>query len=70
MPTKPKIKAGDAVKDIRSGMTDAQILEKHGTSANGLHSPFLKLLEVSGTTSLPLKGPETDKMARPPHNSG
>jgi len=28
------------------------------------------LLGVSGTTSLPLKGPKTIKMARPPHNSG
>jgi len=33
-------------------------------------TPHGDLLGVSGTTSLPLKGPKTVKMARPPHNSG
>jgi hypothetical protein len=30
MPIKPKIKAGDAVRDIRSGMSDPQLMEKYG----------------------------------------
>ena len=33
-------------------------------------TPHGDLLGVSGTTSMPLKGPKTVKMARPPHNSG
>jgi hypothetical protein len=50
MPTKPKIKAGDAARDIRSGMTDSQLMEKYGLSAKGLHSLILKLLEVKAIT--------------------
>lgn len=50
MPTKPKIKAGDAVRDIRSGMTDSQLMEKYGLSAKGLHSLVLKLIEVKAIT--------------------
>jgi uncharacterized protein (DUF433 family) len=50
MPTKPKIKAGDAVRDIRSGMTDSQLMEKYGLSAKGLQSLVLKLLEVKAIT--------------------
>jgi hypothetical protein len=33
-------------------------------------TPHGDILGVSRTTSPPLKGPETVKMARPPHNSG
>jgi hypothetical protein len=50
MPTKPKIKAGDAVRDIRSGMTDSQLMEKYGLSAKGLQSLMGKLLEVKAVT--------------------
>ena len=50
MPTKPKIKARDAVRDIRSGMTDSQLMEKYGLSAKGLQSLVLKLLEVKAIT--------------------
>jgi hypothetical protein len=46
MPSKPKISARDAVRDIRSGMTDSQLMEKYGLSAKGLQSLVLKLLEV------------------------
>ncbi len=47
---KPRIKAGDAVRDIRSGMTDSQLMEKYGLSAKGLQSLFLKLLEAKAIT--------------------
>lgn len=50
MSTKPKIKASDAVNDVRSGMTDSEMMEKYGLSAKGLHSLFLKLLEVKALT--------------------
>jgi len=50
MPIKPKIKAGDAVRYIRSGMTDSQLMEKFGLSAKGVHSLILKLLEVKVIT--------------------
>jgi hypothetical protein len=50
MPTKPKIRAADAVRDIRSGMTDLELIEKYGLSARGLQSLIGKLLEVKAIT--------------------
>ncbi len=50
MPIKPRIKAGDAVRDIRSGMSDPQLMEKYGISAKGLQSLLTKLLEVKAVT--------------------
>lgn len=50
MPVKPKINAGDAIRDIRSGMTDAQLMEKYRLSAKGLQSLIKKLLEVKAIT--------------------
>jgi hypothetical protein len=50
LPTKPRIKASDAANDIRSGMADSEMMEKYGLSAKGLHSLFLKLLEVKAIT--------------------
>jgi hypothetical protein len=50
MEPKPKIKARDAVRDIRSGMTDTGLMEKYGLSAKGLQSLFLKLLEAKAIT--------------------
>lgn len=50
MPIKPKIKAGDAVRDIRSGISDLQLMEKYGISAKGLQSLLTKLLEVKAVT--------------------
>ena len=41
-----KIKAGEAVKDIRSGMTDSQLMEKYKISAIGLRQLFKQLLEA------------------------
>jgi hypothetical protein len=50
MPTKPKIKASDAVRDIRSGITDSQLMKKYGLSPKGLQSLVLKLLEAKAIT--------------------
>ena len=50
MTPKPRIKARDAVRDIRSGMTDSELMEKYGLSAKGLQSVFLKLLEAKAIT--------------------
>jgi uncharacterized protein (DUF433 family) len=46
MSTKPKIRARDAVNDIRSGMSDSEMMEKYELSAKGLHKLFMKLIEV------------------------
>ncbi len=50
MPIKHRIKAGDAVRDIRSGMTDSQLMDKYGLSAKGLQSLMRKLLEAKAIT--------------------
>jgi uncharacterized protein (DUF433 family) len=42
---KPKIEAKLVVQDIRSGMEDADLMEKYRLSAKGLQSLFTKLLE-------------------------
>lgn len=47
---KPKIKARDVINDIRSGMTDSELMEKYGLSAKGLQSLFLKLLDIKALT--------------------
>ena len=51
MTQKVRIKARDAARDIRSGMSDSQLMEKYGLSAKGLQSLVLKLLEVKAITS-------------------
>ena len=50
MPTKHKIKAGDAVRDIRSGMSDSQLMDKYGLSAKGLRRSFDMLIEGNAIT--------------------
>ncbi|MGO9568495.1 MAG: hypothetical protein ACLP5H_13225 [Desulfomonilaceae bacterium] len=50
MTEKPKNKARDVVRDIRSGMTDSELMEKYGLSAIGLQSFFLELLEAKAIT--------------------
>jgi uncharacterized protein (DUF433 family) len=50
MTQKIKIKARDAVRDIRSGMTDSELMEEYGLSAKGLQSLFSKLLETKAIT--------------------
>ena len=46
MSPKRKIKAKDLVRDIRSGITTSQLIEKYGFSAKGLRLIFGKLLEA------------------------
>lgn len=46
MSSKPTIKVGDIVRDIRSGMTDSELMEKYKLSATGLQSIFGKLVDA------------------------
>ena len=46
MAAKLVIKAGDLVRDIRSGLTEAQIMEKYKLSHVGIRSAFNKLVEA------------------------
>ncbi len=42
---KVRIKASTALADINSGMTDAQMMRKHGISVRGLYKLFKRLVE-------------------------
>jgi hypothetical protein len=44
MTTKRTIKAKDIVNDIRSGLTNLQLMEKYNLSSKGLQSIFTKLI--------------------------
>jgi hypothetical protein len=44
--TKPTIKVGDIVRDIRSGMSDSELMEKYKLSSAGLQSIFGKLVNA------------------------
>ncbi len=46
MKPKRKIKAKEIVNDIRAGMNDSQLMEKHSLSAKGLQSVFRKLVDA------------------------
>lgn len=46
MSNKRKVKAKDIVNDIRSQMTDAELMAKYSLSAKGLQSVFEKLIEM------------------------
>lgn len=54
MPQKPRIKARDAVRDIRSGMDDYQLMEKYGLSSKGLESLLGKLVGIGAITQAEL----------------
>jgi hypothetical protein len=45
-PKQTRIKAGKAVKDIRSGMGDLELMQKYNLSASGLQSLFGKLIKA------------------------
>ncbi len=45
MGEKPRIAVGEVLRDIRSGMDDAALMQKYHLSAKGLQSLFQKLLE-------------------------
>ena len=44
MSNQKRIKAGDIVRDIRSGMTDAALMEKHELSVRGLQNLFTQIV--------------------------
>ncbi len=50
MSNKPKLKAKDLVQDIRSQMTDAQLMAKYGVSTKGLQSIFRQLVDTNSIT--------------------
>jgi uncharacterized protein (DUF433 family) len=50
MVPKRKIKARDIVNDIRSHMTDPELMAKYDLSARGLQSAFIKLLNARAIT--------------------
>jgi len=50
MEPKRKIKAKEIVNDIRQGMSDSQLMEKHSLSSKGLQSVFGKLVEAQAIT--------------------
>ena len=45
MAVKRKIKGKDFIRDIRSGMTDSQLMENYNLSINGLQKVFRKLVD-------------------------
>jgi hypothetical protein len=51
---KRKIDAREALKDIRQGMTDEELMEKYSLSAQGLQSLFHKLVEAGLITQYEL----------------
>jgi hypothetical protein len=54
MEPKPKIKARNIVNDIRSHMTDPELMAKYDLSARGLQSAFIKLLDARAITQAEL----------------
>ncbi len=46
MDAKRKIKGKDVVRDIRSGMTDSQLMDKYELSLTGLQKVFRKLVDA------------------------
>ncbi|MBI5572665.1 MAG: PAS domain S-box protein [Desulfomonile tiedjei] len=46
-PGKRQIRAKDVVQDIRAGLTDPELMEKHKLTAKGLQSVFQKLLQAN-----------------------
>ncbi len=54
MEPKRKIKARDIVNDIRSRMTDPELMAKYDLSARGLQSAFIKLLDARAITQAEL----------------
>jgi hypothetical protein len=58
---------------VTSRREEKGLFHQHGdgfASVRSRGTPHGDLLGVSGTTSLPLKGPKTVKIARPQQNSG
>jgi hypothetical protein len=58
MAAKPMIKAKDIVNDLRSGLTNLELMAKYGLSSKGLQSIFLKLMEAKALREGELDGRE------------
>jgi hypothetical protein len=56
MAAKRTIKAKDIVNDLRSGLTNFQLMEKYGLSSKGLQSIFAKLMEAGAVRVGELNG--------------
>ena len=56
MAAKPTIKAKDIVNDLRSGLTNLELMEKYGISSKGLQSIFAKLIEAKAVRDGELDG--------------
>ncbi len=52
---KVEISASEAIRDIRSGMTKSDFMEKHRISSRGLQSLFRKLVETGAVDKLELE---------------
>lgn len=52
--SKPKLSAKEVVQDIRSGMTDGELMGKYNLSAKGLQSAFQKLVQAGALTAAEL----------------
>ncbi len=56
MTPKRRIRAVDVIRDIRSGMSAAELMAKYRFSSRGLHVLFRKLLEAKAMTKAELEG--------------
>jgi hypothetical protein len=56
MPSRRLVRADDIVRDIRSGLTDAELMAKHRFSAIGLQSVFKQLLDLKAITRTEVYG--------------
>ncbi len=55
MTRKHRIRAVDVIRDIRSGMSAAELMAKYRFSSRGLHALFRKLLEAKAMTKAELE---------------
>jgi hypothetical protein len=64
MSPKRTIRAVEIVKDIRAGLTDPELMEKHQLSPDGLQKVFRKLLEAEaiGPDEIYGRPPSTDEV--------
>jgi hypothetical protein len=56
MPTKRIVKASDIVKDIRSGLTDGELMDKYRFTHTGLQSVLTQLLDLKAMSRSELYG--------------
>ena len=61
MANKKSIKARDIVRDIRAGISDAELMDKYHLTARGLQSAFNQLIEKKAISVQELYGRPTDE---------